>query len=149
MELRHYYSGCILLHCSGTLTHILNCTLPGFSISFVHFQSVYIIESLHMLMYIVSRLKWITSTKRLRYLPAVIVTCLLNMQIIHKQHNGFKLGLWCTLPLWFPPSFHSFIQWDNTINCSKCWADMQMTLRSGLKVTTSVTTEHRLILLSL
>lgn len=48
MEFRHYYSGSVLLHCSGTLTHIPNCTLAGFGISFVHFQLVYIIESLRV-----------------------------------------------------------------------------------------------------
>lgn len=102
MVFGHYYSGCILLHCSGTLTHIPNCTLAGFSISFVHFPVVYFIQSLHALMNIVSKCPWAICSTRLRCQPAVVLASLLNMQIVHKQHKGPKLGLWATPPLWLP-----------------------------------------------
>lgn len=128
MVFRHYYSGCILLHCSGTLTHIPNCTLAGFSISLVHFPVVYMIQSLRAVMNLVSECPWAMCAPRLRCQPAVVLAPLLNMQIVHKQHNGPKLGLWSTLPLWLPPSSPSFSQWYNAISCIICGAvNLQMT----------------------
>lgn len=105
MEFRHYYSGCILLHCSGTLTHIPNCTLPGFSISFVHFPSVYIIESLPVLMNIARKFTW-------AYAQDTQMSACFFFYVPFEYANHLqwdKLGLWCTIPLWLPPGSHIVI----------------------------------------
>lgn len=130
MVFRHYYSGCILLHCSGTLTHIPNCTLAGFSISFLHFPVVDIIQSLRALMNIVSKCPWAICSTTLGCQPAVVLASLLNMQIIHKQHNGPKLGFCSTLPLWLPPSSRSFTQWYNAIYCI-IWGAVNLQMTEG------------------